>query len=235
MLQHGAYNQLMDCCYDREEFPTLEEAIDWVWASSKEEVEAVEFVLKKFFDLREDGRYVQPRIEEELQNYLGKCLANQINGQKGGRPKKKTQSVSEKTQSVSKKTQVGPNKKAKPITNNHKPITNNQEDLKTLGHSQKNQDLLFDEFWTQYPRKQGKLAAEKSFAKLKPDRELTDRIIANIGRRLGAGDWSEKQFIPHASTYLNGARWEDEIISKQPQTKHEKNIHTALEWLGESS
>jgi uncharacterized protein YdaU (DUF1376 family) len=36
----------------------MEEAVDWCWARSKEEIEAVEFVLKKFFDLV-DGVYMQ--------------------------------------------------------------------------------------------------------------------------------------------------------------------------------
>ena len=57
MLQHGSYTLLIDACYDREQFPTLEDAIEWTWASSKEEVEAVEFVLKRFFEL-EEGIYV---------------------------------------------------------------------------------------------------------------------------------------------------------------------------------
>lgn len=68
MLQHGAFTLLMDACYDRERFPTLEEAIEWLWASSKEEVEAVEFVLNRFFTL-DNGVYVQKRIEDELSNY----------------------------------------------------------------------------------------------------------------------------------------------------------------------
>jgi 5-methylcytosine-specific restriction endonuclease McrA len=55
----------MDACYDREQFPTLDEAIEWVWASTSEEIEAVEFVLKRFFTL-EDGVYVQKRIKEEI-------------------------------------------------------------------------------------------------------------------------------------------------------------------------
>ena len=40
ILQHGAYTLLIDSCYDREVFPTMEKAIDWCWASSKEEIEA---------------------------------------------------------------------------------------------------------------------------------------------------------------------------------------------------
>lgn len=75
MLQHGAYTLLMDSCYDREQFPTLEEAIDWTWADSKEEIEAVEFVLKKFFVLEGDV-YVQPRIKEEIGEYQAKAETN---------------------------------------------------------------------------------------------------------------------------------------------------------------
>lgn len=68
MIEHGAYTLLLDACYDRERFPTLEEAIDWCWARSNEEVTAVTFVLSKFFDLV-DGRYVQARIQDEINAY----------------------------------------------------------------------------------------------------------------------------------------------------------------------
>lgn len=75
MLQHGSYTLLIDACYDREQFPTLEQALEWTWASSKEEIEAVEFVLKRFFKL-EDGLYVQHRIREEIDNYHQKSQVN---------------------------------------------------------------------------------------------------------------------------------------------------------------
>lgn len=75
MLQHGSYTLLIDACYDREQFPTLEEAIEWTWASTTEEIEAVSFVLRKFFDL-EDGVYVQKRIQEEIAEYQGKAVTN---------------------------------------------------------------------------------------------------------------------------------------------------------------
>lgn len=69
MLQHGAYTLIMDACYDREVFPTLEQAIEWTWASTEAEIEAVKFVLSRFFVLDKDGQYVQDRILEELLNY----------------------------------------------------------------------------------------------------------------------------------------------------------------------
>lgn len=68
MLEHGAYTLLIDACYDRERFPTLEDALDWAWARTDAEVAAVKFVLSKFFTLV-DGVYMQNRIEEELANY----------------------------------------------------------------------------------------------------------------------------------------------------------------------
>lgn len=112
MLQHGAYTLIMDACYDREQFPTLEEAIDWTWASSKEEREAVEFVLTKFFDLQ-DGRYVQSRIQEELENYHQNAATNKRIAQE--REAKRKDKNTNRAQSVD---EPPPN---------HKPRTINQE------------------------------------------------------------------------------------------------------------
>ena len=81
------YTLLIDACYDREKFPTREEALDWVWAGTPEEVQAVDFVLGKFFSLK-DGRYVQKRIAEELADYRLFCEQQAAKGKAGGRPKK---------------------------------------------------------------------------------------------------------------------------------------------------
>ena len=137
MLQHGAYSLLMDSIYDREEFPTMDDAIDWAWASSKDEIEAVEFVLRKFFKLK-DGLYLQKRMTQEIEEYTGVCSSNAINGKKGGRPKgaknkpKKTQPVNIKTHSVNIKTQINPSESElkpnqEPLTTNQEPVTINQE------------------------------------------------------------------------------------------------------------
>lgn len=119
MLQHGAYTLIMDACYDREQFPTLEEAIDWTWASSKEEREAVEFVLVKFFDLQ-DGRYVQSRIQEELDSYhqnaaTNKRIAQEREAKRKGLSTDRARVVNEPT----------PNQE--PRTINQEPRTKNQE------------------------------------------------------------------------------------------------------------
>jgi uncharacterized protein YdaU (DUF1376 family) len=77
MLEHGAYTLLLDACYDRERFPTLDEALDWCWARTGEERAAVEFVLGKFFALQ-DGVYVQRRVADEVEEYKIKGVVNQL-------------------------------------------------------------------------------------------------------------------------------------------------------------
>jgi len=75
MLEHGAYTLLMDACYDREKFPTLEQALDWCWARSVDEIAAVKFVLDKFFCLDGD-LYMQKRIADEIDGYHQKSKIN---------------------------------------------------------------------------------------------------------------------------------------------------------------
>ena len=69
----------------------------------------------------------------------------------------------------------------------------------------------FDVFYKAYPRKVGKEAAAKAFAKTKAGAILST-ILADIERRASSGEWSadKLQFIPYPATYLNGKRWEDE-------------------------
>jgi len=122
ILQHGVYTLLIDCCYDRETFPTMEEAIDWVWASSPEEKQAVEFVLNRFFEC-ENGVYVQKRIKEELKEYQTRAEKNrQIAIQ---REAKRAENSTKRAENDTKRAQVvnesSPNHK--PLTNNHKPET----------------------------------------------------------------------------------------------------------------
>ena len=119
MLQHGAYTLLIDACYDREQFPTKEEAIDWAWASSGAEVEAVEFVLHKFFTL-EDGRYVQKRIQEEIAEYRAQAEKNQRIAQEreAKRKGRLTGSAPSVHEACEEPHEAPPN---------HKPLTTNQE------------------------------------------------------------------------------------------------------------
>jgi uncharacterized protein YdaU (DUF1376 family) len=116
MLQHGSYTLLLDACYDREQFPTLEEAIEWTWASTEAEIEAVKFVLSRFFTL-ENGRYVQKRIQEEVAEYHSKSEKNKRIAQEREAQKRDRERIVHET--LEKTHESAPNHK--PITINHKP------------------------------------------------------------------------------------------------------------------
>jgi uncharacterized protein YdaU (DUF1376 family) len=117
MLQHGAYTLLIDSCYDREIFPTLEQALDWTWAATEAEVEAVKFVLSRFFTIDKDGCYVQDRILCELLEYHAKADTN-----KRIAIERETKRKEKSTNRVQDVNEPPPNHK--PLTINHKPITN---------------------------------------------------------------------------------------------------------------
>lgn len=87
----------------------------------------------------------------------------------------------------------------------------------TLAHSRKNrarEPELFDQFWNAYPRKIAKQGAIKAFAKLKADEELLQTILDALERQKMSPQWQRDngQFIPYAATWLNGHRWEDEVV-----------------------
>ena len=94
----------------------------------------------------------------------------------------------------------------------------------TVKHSKdKESDIIkcFDKFWAKYPRKQGKLSAEKKWVSKKLNK-LTNIIIEDIDFRLTnyqPNGWLDKKtgllcdanFIPLPATYLNNERWDDEF------------------------
>jgi uncharacterized protein YdaU (DUF1376 family) len=131
MLQHGAYTLLIDACYDREQFPTMAEAIDWTWASSTAEIEAVEFVLRKFFAL-EDGRYVQKRIQEEIADYHAKSETNTRIAAEREANRRAKNTKRERVADESSPPEHEPPPNQEPITINHQPInTHCASDLKS--------------------------------------------------------------------------------------------------------
>lgn len=67
----------------------------------------------------------------------------------------------------------------------------------------------FKGFWDYYPRGENKQKAMDAWDKLQPDDELIDRIAKALKVLKRTRDWQEGVGIPHASTFLNQARWED--------------------------
>ena len=67
----------------------------------------------------------------------------------------------------------------------------------------------FAGFWEFYPRKENKQKAMDAWDRLRPSDELVDRIARALVALKRSRDWQEGVGIPHASTWLNNARWED--------------------------
>jgi hypothetical protein len=72
----------------------------------------------------------------------------------------------------------------------------------------------FDAFWAAYPRKVGKEAARRAFAKARTD---LDTLLAAIERQRGSAQWQKDggQYIPNPATWLQQGRWEDELSPAQ--------------------
>lgn len=77
--------------------------------------------------------------------------------------------------------------------------------------SSQKENPLFDIFWKAYPRKVSPTAAKKSFAKLKVDEELLNKMLRAIEQQKKTDQWKDPKYIPHPSTWLNNGRWEDEV------------------------
>lgn len=77
----------------------------------------------------------------------------------------------------------------------------------------------FCEFWEAYPKKVGKGAAEKAYAKIKPDKDLHDRIMGAVADAKQSSSWKEEhgRYIPNPATWLNQKRWEDELEPQAPR------------------
>ena len=71
----------------------------------------------------------------------------------------------------------------------------------------------FDAFWSAYPKKTGKEAAKKSFARAKAD---IGTMLSALEVQKQSEQWTKNngQFIPNPTTWLNQGRWEDEVQAK---------------------
>ena len=75
----------------------------------------------------------------------------------------------------------------------------------------------FETFWALYPRKVNKQKAHEVFKKLNPAESLLGVMLTSLKQQRQSEQWQTMQFIPHATTWLNGRRWEDELEPARSQ------------------
>lgn len=89
------------------------------------------------------------------------------------------------------------------------------------------EDAGFSRFWADYPRKTAKADARKAFAKAwrkLPDFQELDTLCGGLERAKAA--WTDAQFIPHAATWLNGERWQDEPSTVIPMERRPTSVQS---------
>jgi len=204
MLQHGSYTLLIDACYDREQFPTMDEAIEWTWASSTAEIEAVQFVLRKFFTL-EGGIYVQARIQEEIAEYHAKSQTNQRIAIE--RETKRREGFTKRAPVVN---EPPPNQE--PITNNHKPVNLKPSSASPPGGYPEE----FETAWDAYPPRPGasKKDSHKAWAARRKEGVPAEALLAGVQRY---------------ANYVLLSRTEPQF-TKQPATFFGPGEHYKADW-----
>jgi DNA-binding Lrp family transcriptional regulator len=85
-------------------------------------------------------------------------------------------------------------------------------DAQPLGDDSTSDDGYFDRFWSAYPKKVGKGASRKAFAKRGPDTELLQKMLDALEWQRQSPQWQKDnlRYVPNPATWLNEERWEDE-------------------------
>jgi uncharacterized protein YdaU (DUF1376 family) len=195
--EEAVYFRLINFYYDTEQPIPLEtqSVIRRLRLGSYSDI--VQSVLEEFFTITESG-WVHSVCDDLIAEYHLTADKNRKNGKSGGRPKK----INELSDNPDKTQSVSTNNPEITLTKNYK--------LKTTNHNIYTDS--FNEFWKIYPKHESKKEAAQAFSKITESLEV---LIKAIKAQSIAKGWDKKEnygFIPHASTWLNQRRWEDEVV-----------------------
>ena len=109
----------------------------------------------------------------------------------------------------------------KDITKERKEHNNNISSATEVAHTPSEDS--FDEFWKIYPIKKNKIRAKKIWERKKCSTIVTLICKDILNRLANEAQWQDIEFIPHASTYLNNERWNDDVIYRRPKQASQGN------------
>ena len=214
LLEHGVYSRLLDVYYTRESAIPSKDVMRLVGARSKDEKAAVQTVLAEFFVMEEHGDWVQLRCEREIRRYQDKSekARASINARWAKSKNERNTNVSHELYE-----RTTDDIHRAPVPSNQAPVTNTPPTPRKRGTVHEFPPG-FEAVWSEYPRKVGKDAAAKAFAKRKPDAQLIEAMVKAIRTQRSGEQWTKDggQFIPHLATWLNQGRWMDEQPSSSP-------------------
>lgn len=150
--------------------------------------------------------FIADDIDRAQESYKAKCKQNSINRQRNviDRKQPSTDVIDRKRPSTDvPKTKDKDKTKDEEIQGDIPPVIPPAGVLPSPA-------AAFDRFWAAYPKKVGKGAARKSFAKVKVPLE---QILAAVERQKRSDQWTREngRYIPNPATWLNQCRWEDDL------------------------
>lgn len=150
---------------------------------------------------RTGGKLSVNRCLKELEKTTERIGKNGENGAKGGRPPKQINEVA-------KPDGLPDENPTRASTTNQQPATSNQVE-ESPSIPQRSVEAEFVEFWTLYPRREGRKDALKAY---KAARGRADAAAILDGARRAAERYGGKdqQYTPMGATWLRGDRWLDE-------------------------
>lgn len=213
MVEECAYRRLLDAYYIRERaLPgDLRECCKLARATSKPERDAVAYVLREFFELREDGHH-QGRADKEIARFQDKQRKAKASADARWSQSERNANASPNAMRTHSERNADGMHRA-PVPRLQTPDTNNPPTPRKRGEGTVHDfPPGFEALWSLYPRKVAKAAAAKAFARLKPDEALQARIVAAVQAQAQSPEWRKDggAFVPHLATWLNGRRWEDD-------------------------
>ena len=224
IVERSLYRDLIDMYYDTEraiDGSNFDRLARRLMCRTDDEKTALQYVLDEFFTLDGD-LYTHERCEREIQEYQAKreqqSKAGKASAEK--RLNKKTASdVKNQTPVEDDLTNVErslnePSTNHKPLTNNHKPITSSNKSF--VQNRKIEKQAMFDRFWDLYPKKQSKKQSQSMFEKIDFEKHDFEKILQSLVAQTQSWDWKKNggEFVPLASTWLNGEKWNDEIRQK---------------------
>lgn len=200
LMEDLAYRRLLDAYYLAER-PFNGSASDVAReVGMRDQLEAVEYVLGKFF-VRSGDTWTNKRADQEIAKYADK----KQKASDAGKASAQRRASGRSTPVEEKATDVGKEATDVQLTNNQEPITNNPLTPKGGGKR-------FEEFWTAWPkndRKQDKVKCARKWKSESLD-DLADRILSDIAIKEKTEKW-RGGFVEAPLVYLNGRRWEDGV------------------------
>ena len=148
-------------------------------------------------------RLKQGQTEDNSETMSGQCQDNVLPLSDKSKSKSKSKSIKE---TISEK--------------------NSAEILPIVGEVLPEDEKMFLEFWTAYPKKVDKKGSERAFKNIKKLKSVFPEIMSALEIQKQSEQWSKNngQFIPNPTTYIHQERWTTVTETDEIQTRIKETV-----------